>query len=210
MKIYDLTHFIEEGMSTYSEEEKANIENLSIIKSDGYNVKKISLSNHTGTHIDLPNHIFEDGNRLEDIRLEKFIGSAFILDCRNIKQISKEYILKNIDDIKKYNYIIFKTGAEKLWKKEEYLNEYSFLTEEATNFLGNIEEIYGIGVDCISVDASFNHNLTNHKILLSKNKIIIENLCGLENLSGEYEIIIAPLKIKEADGSPSRIFLIKK
>ena len=206
MNVFDLTHFIEDRMSAYSEEEKAKITTLSTIKENGYNVLKIKLTTHTGTHIDLPKHIFEDGVGLDEVNIEKFIGRAIIIDCRNVKVIDKEFLVNYIKEIENVEYLILKTGWEKYWNKNEYFSEYPILSVEGANFLGNIESLCGIGVDCISVDGENNEELINHKILLSKGKIIIENLCSLNKINSKFKIILAPLKLKSADGSPTRVY----
>ncbi|MDQ0149931.1 cyclase family protein [Eubacterium multiforme] len=206
MDIFDLTHFIEDKMTAYSEEEKAKITTLATIKEDGYNVLKIKLATHTGTHIDLPKHIFEDGIGLDEVNLEKFIGRAIIIDCRNVKVIDKEFLINYIKEIENVEYLILKTGWEKYWNKNEYFSEYPILSVEGANFLGNIESLCGIGVDCISIDEENNEELINHKILLSKGKIIIENLCSLNKINSKFKIILAPLKLKNVDGSPTRVY----
>lgn len=206
MNIFDLTHFIEDGMTAYSEEEKAQITTLSTIKEEGYSVLRIQLATHTGTHIDLPKHIFKDGIGLDEVNLEKFIGRALIIDCRNLKVIDKEFLINYIKEIENVEYLILKTGWEKYWNKSEYFSEYPVLSVEGANFLGNIESLCGIGVDCISVDEENNKELINHKILLSKGKIIIENLSSLNEINSKFKIILAPLKLKNVDGSPTRVY----
>jgi len=50
-----------------------------------------------------------------------------------------------------------------------------------------------------------NHELINHKIILSKHICIIENLNNTEKLIGkEFLFACLPLKIKNGDGSPIR------
>jgi len=42
-----------------------------------------------------------------------------------------------------------------------------------------------------------------HHILLSKDVLIVENLCNLEKISGVYfRLIVLPLKLRGATGSP--------
>ncbi|MGL5416100.1 MAG: cyclase family protein [Clostridium sp.] len=207
MKIYDITHTLENNMIAYCKEEEIEIRGLWTVKENGYNVTEVRLNTHIGTHIDMPRHIFDDGKSLDDFSVDKFIGKAYILDFRNEKEISKKAIIKKVKNIEEYRYLIFKTGAEKIWGKREYLNNYITFSKDAIDFLGSLEELYGIGIDAISIDEVENEELKNHKGILGKDKIIIENLCSLEKIDGEYEIIIAPLKIGRADGAPARVLL---
>lgn len=207
MKIIDLTHFIEEGMTAYCKEESANIEPLSTIKNDGYNVLKVQLSTHTGTHIDSPRHIFEDGITVEEFNLDKFIGNAYIIDCSYMKEINLDTILKHENEIKSIDYLILKTGWGSKWNKETYFRGYPTLSYEASKFLSNIDTLIGVGMDCISVDNE-EGDLYNHKNLLSKGKVIIENICNLSDIEKNFKIIISPLKLKNADGAPVRVYAL--
>ncbi|MGL4875354.1 MAG: cyclase family protein [Clostridium sp.] len=209
MKIYDITHTIENNMTAYCKEEEVKIKSLWSVENEGYNVTELKINTHSGTHIDMPKHLFQNGEDLEWFTADKFIGKAFMLDCRKEKEITKSFIEKNIKDIKTYRYLLFKTGAEGLWGNEAYLKEYITFTKDAVDFLGNLENLYGVGIDAISIDGVENEELENHKGILVKGKIIIENLCNLDELEGEFEIIIAPLKIKGGDGAPARILLRK-
>ncbi|MGG7161748.1 cyclase family protein [Clostridium baratii] len=210
MEVYDLTQTYKNGMTSYSEEESFKKENLYNVKVDGYNVSSLYLSTHTGTHIDVPKHIFEDGYTLDDFDTKEFIGNAYIIDCRHLSVIDLEVLEKYKDNILKCDYLILKTGWERYFNSEKYFLDYPALTCEASNFLGNIKSLTGIGTDCISIDSEKNEELYNHKNLLSKNKIIIENLCNLDVLDNSFEIIIAPLKIAEGDGAPARVYSIKR
>lgn len=210
MKVYDLTQTYEIGMTSYSEEESFKKENLYNVKADGYNVSSLYLSTHTGTHIDVPKHIFENGYTLDEFDTKKFIGNAYIIDCRNLGVIDLEVLEKCKDNILICDYLILKTGWENYFNSDKYFLGYPTLTYEASNFLGNIKSLTGIGIDCISIDSENSEDLFNHKNLLSKNKIIIENLCNLDSLDNLFEVIIAPLKIAQGDGAPTRVYAIKR
>lgn len=205
MKKYDLTHFIKEEMSVYSEEERVKIKKIANYE-EGYSVTKVTLGTHTGTHIDVPKHIFKEGRALDDYSIDDFFGKVLIIDCKEKKEISLDFIKDKVKP--NIDYIIFYTGYEKLWGKDSYFKGYPILNKDAVNFLGNLKDLKGIGIDCISVDS--NENLYNHEVLLKNDKLIIENLCNINGKSGEYDIIIAPMKIKNGDGAPVRVFICRE
>ncbi|MGG7079324.1 cyclase family protein [Clostridium sardiniense] len=207
MRVIDLAHVIEEGMTAYCDEESASIKQLSTIDNDGYNVLKIQLSTHTGTHIDSPNHIFKDGITVDEFDINKFIGNAYLIDCSDMEEIDLDTILKHEGEIRSAEYLILRTGWESKWNKETYFKDYPTLSYEASKFLSELENLNGIGIDCISVDNE-EGDLYNHKNLLSKGKIIIENICNLSDVEKRFKIIVSPLKLKDADGAPSRIYAL--
>lgn len=207
MRVIDLTHVIEEGMTAYCDEESASIKQLSTINNDGYNVLKIHLSTHTGTHIDSPNHIFKDGITVDEFDINKFIGNAYLIDCSDMEEIDLDTILKHEGEIRSTEYLILKSGWESKWNTDIYFKDYPTLSYESSKFLSELENLNGIRVDCISVDSD-DGELYNHKNLLSKGKIIIENLCNLNDIEERFKIIVSPLKLKDADGAPARIYAL--
>ena len=209
MKIIDLTHFVEEEMTVYCEEESARIKPLYKVEDCGFNVLTVELSTHTGTHIDSANHIFKDGANIDDFDLNKFIGNAYIIDCTDMQEITLETILNHKEEIENTDYLILKTGWEDKWYTYEYLEGYPILSDEACEFLSNIETLSGIGLDCISVD-SRGRDVKNHRTLLSKGKMLIENLCDVKDLNEKCKIIIAPLKVRNADGAPARVYAVEE
>src|SRR5205823_9797363 len=52
---------------------------------DGWRVEVLTLSNHTGSHVDAPLHKIAGGASLDEIPLERFAGGAYIADLRGIK-----------------------------------------------------------------------------------------------------------------------------
>jgi len=50
-----------------------------------------------------------------------------------------------------------------------------------------------------------------HKIFLRNNVIIVEYLTNIRNITTQtVELVVAPLKIKDGDGSPVRCFAIER
>ncbi|MDO5040004.1 cyclase family protein [Clostridium sp.] len=206
MQIYDLTHYLEDNMTSYSEEEGYFKKESSTIDKEGYNVLKISLSSHTGTHMDFPRHVFSDGKFLDYFNVEDLIGRAYMINCKERNIIDLKFILKYKEEIEECEYLILNTGYEKYWNDKKYFLNYPRLSYEASRFLSNIRTLKGIGIDCISIDCEDDEKLINHKNLLKNNKLIIENLCGLDKINSNFKIIIAPLKIKSGDGAPCRVY----
>ena len=80
------------------------------------------------------------------------------------------------------------------------------LTTEAAKWLSGFD-LKAVGFDYVSVDAMDASELPNHRILLSKEILIIENLTDLDKLpETKFDFFAIPLKIENADGSPVRAF----
>lgn len=206
MNIIDLTHFISPDMPVFPGTEEPILKEANTMEKDGFRETKITMYSHTGTHIDAPFHMMEKGLSLDEFPADKFIGKGILLDLSNCSYdyIELDILKTNEDKIKNSEFIILKTGWEKLWGTDEYYGNFPALTEEAANWLIQFN-LKGIGIDAISIDKMNSEKFEIHKILMKNDIIIIENLSNLSSITGESFILsILPLKNKKADGSPVR------
>ncbi|BDR67603.1 cyclase [Clostridium tetani] len=209
MKVIDLTHIFQSNISLFPGDENPIIEEVSNVKEHGYKTTKINMTTHLGTHLDCKSHVFEDGFTTSDANLNKFLGQGIVIDCSTVKKGEKidVNILKQYD-LSCKDFILIYTNWNSFWKKEEYVKDYPVLSEQAAKYLTSFN-IKGIGLDTISIDSIDNEELTNHKILLGKDVVIIENLKNLHKLlNKEFQFSALPLKIKNGDGSPVRAVAI--
>jgi kynurenine formamidase len=78
------------------------------------------------------------------------------------------------------------------------------LSEAAAHWLAGFN-FKGIGVDTISFDAHDSSALPIHRIFLTKNIVLVENLVNLEKIPvGEFVFCCLPLKLADTDGAPVR------
>jgi kynurenine formamidase len=172
------------------------------IEKDGFKEKIIEFCSHTGTHMDAPSHMKVDGNNLDEFEVSKFIGKALLLDINEQGKIS-DYE----EDIKKVDFIIFKTNFDKYWGEDKYFTDYPVLDIEVVKYLMKFK-LKGLGFDAISIDP-VDTNFDNHMILFNNDMIIIENLCNLNKIEERiFDLFVLPLKIGEADGAPIRAVAI--
>ena len=180
---------------------------------DRYNLEFIFLSSHTGTHIDAPFHFIKNGLKIDQIPLERFVCDAILF---RIKRESNQAITKSdiIEFEMKYgkilynSTIIFATGWYKNLSKKYYFNSNPGLSLDAARYLVS-KKINLVGIDSPSIDLGKDSSFSVHHVLLSKDVLIVENLCNLEKISGiHFKLIVLPLKLKGATGSPVRAIAI--
>ena len=70
--------------------------------------------------------------------------------------------------------------------------------------------VNAVAIDGPSIDRGVDNHFNSHNILLSKGIPVIENLCNLEQLrpATSFTIIINPLKLVGASGSPVRAIAV--
>ncbi|MGI0082779.1 MAG: cyclase family protein [Nitrosopumilaceae archaeon] len=178
-------------------------------KIDGYNLELVFFSSHSGTHVDAPFHFIDKGLKIEQIPLQRLICDAIL--CK-IKKDSDEVITKKdiLEFEKKHgnlrtnSTIIFATGWSKNLFKKYYFTKNPGLSISAAKYLVS-KRINLVGIDSPSIDLGKNPSFAVHHILLGKDILILENLCNLEKISRiHFKLVVLPLKLKGATGSPVR------
>lgn len=198
-------------MPIYPGDKSPGIKKITTIENEGYRETKITISSHTGTHIDAPSHILGNGPFLDDLEVSHFYGKATLINIPDKinKAITIEELKHYESKIQNIKFLILKTDWSKYWGKNEYFVNYPYLSDEAAEWLSGFN-LKGIGVDTISIDRPNTDIFTVHKTLLLKNIIIIENLTNLNSIKNNYFMLsVLPLRYKDADGSPVRAIAIE-
>lgn len=168
------------------------------------NVSELSLSVHTGTHMDAPFHFINKGHTMSSWNPDISIGIAKVFEIKTPKHITVEE-LKNLA-IYEGDRVVFKTlNSSYEWFKKPFNKEFISFSDEGAEYLAN-KKVKLIGIDYLSVGGMHN-GATVHNHLLGAGIWIIEGLYLHEITAGDYEINCMPVKIKDADGSPCRAIM---
>ena len=206
MKIIDLTHFIAESMPVYPGSRRPSISDANTIVKDGYAEKMISMSSHTGTHIDAPAHMIDKGTSLDMMDFSRFAGMAYVIDVSSLKKKEIGEADVSLKAMSEADFILFYTGWSQFWGKDQYFKDYPVLSAELATKISQLN-LKGIGLDVISIDPVGAKDFVNHMIIFRSDMLIIENLTNLDLLrEKEFMFVCNPLKLKDADGSPVRAF----
>ena len=209
MKVIDLTLTISEEIPTFPGSPQPNFINWETLEKDGYNLELLFLSSHTGTHIDAPYHFLKKGQKIHQIVTRRLVTEAILI---KIRKVANQSITK--DDIQKFekkygkiddgSTVIFHTGWQKNLKKESYFLKNPGLAVSAAKYLAS-KKINLVGIDSPSIDLGKDSKFSVHHILAKSGILIVENLVNLEKINSEmFHLIVAPLKLKNATGSPVR------
>ena len=205
MKVYDLTHRVEAGMTLYPGTPAPRLQKAAQLEWDGYRETELMLFSHVGTHMDAPAHLLKEGKTLDLVSPERFLGTAFVLDVSGSEQIALS-CLTEAEEIRAADFLLLHTGWERYWNDPRYLAGFPVLTEEAARWLAALPRLKGVGMDTLSPEPVGDTKLLNHRILLGAEKLLIENLTGLGALSGKaLRFAALPLHYAEADGAPARV-----
>jgi len=205
MRFVDLSHSIEASMPSYPGTPGPIFHPTASIGEHGFAEQRLTLSSHSGTHVDLPSHILLAGSSLDAFGVERFAGRGVAIDLRGMRGlIPLEALLPFEVLIKECDFLLLCSGWSQHWGSADYYAGYPVLSLEAARWLTGFH-LKGIGVDMISVDAADSVDFSVHKILLQKEILIIENLlCPTLLFSFPFTFYGFPLKIAGAEASPIR------
>jgi kynurenine formamidase len=211
MKILDLTLGISTDIKVFPGSPQPSFIKWSRFDIHGYDSEVIFLSTHTGTHIDAPSHFISGMATIDKIEINRFICNNAILlkiekDCN--QAVSRDDIIASEDndvgEIKEKDTIVFFTGWQSQIESDIYMSNNPGLSSDAAEYLVE-KKVNAVAIDAPSIDSGIDASFKAHKILLSNDILIIENICNLEKFNtGRFTLIITPLKLIGASGSPVR------
>ncbi|GAB6099958.1 cyclase family protein [Halanaerocella petrolearia] len=208
MKIYDISIPIESEMPVYKgrKEKRPVITNLSNHKEGGVYESKIEMNLHTGTHLDAPLHMVEDGDSITEFEIEEFVVSAQVIDLTEVEDSISVSDLKDYE-LKSQTFILFKTKNSSAEFLKDNPKDFIYLDQAAADFLVE-QEVSGVGIDALGIERNQPDHMT-HKVLLTNGVKILEGINLTEVSPGEYTLICPPLQIKKGEASPVRAILLK-
>jgi kynurenine formamidase len=209
-RIVDLTMTIQEGMVTYPGHPHVEITQLARFGYEGKETRKVTLGTHTGTHIDAPRHFIEGGRTVENIPPEVLCGPARLLDLSERQQLHVDAsALASAAHRGSVERVLLRFDGDKLLGSMDYYDHQPFLTTNA------VEWLIDKGCELVGMDTPMPDNpdhkadMPIHKLLLDAGIVIVEYMVNLKAIQAEtFQLVVAPLKIKNGDGAPARCFAV--
>ena len=190
MKIYDISQEVF-SCSVYPGDPKPEKQMLcSTAAGDVYNLTAFSMCAHNGTHIDAPFHFLPEGKTVERLPLDAFVGDCFV--ARYQGDVTAE-------DAR--TILVKAAGAERILIAGDVT-----VTEEAAQVFARsgIKLLGNEGQSVGPADAP----MAVHKILLSREIVLLEGILLSDVPEGCYFLSAVPLNLAGADGAPCRAYLI--
>ena len=164
----------------------------SIENGDGYNLTEISMSVHSGTHIDAPLHFYDEGSSIDNIRLNTFFGKCTVISVSGI--LTGEDMERLLPYCKRR--VLFHGEGK------------TFISHSAAIVLAESRVVL-VGTDAQSIAPSFDEE-RSHRELARAGVVILENL----NLSaiddGEYDLCAFPIKLGGLEAAPCRAIILEQ
>lgn len=177
-----------------------------------YDSEVIFMSTHTGTHMDAPSHFATNASTIDKILVGRLISNAILIKLKkgSNQLITADEIKASNVSIKQGDTIVLSTLWENEIDKDYFFSHSPGLAEDAAKYLID-KKVNAVCIDSPSIDRGSESSFAVHKLLLSNEILIVENLCNLDKLNCQYfTLIMTPLKLSGASGSPIRAIAVEK
>ena len=209
MRVVDLSQHYEDGMPVFPGLPDPSFKPIARVEQDGYAMSKYHLLNHIGTHVDAPAHQIAGGDALDEIGLDRLVTDAVTIDVsrREAGPIGSEELAPHLDLVRRGDIVFLYSDNARNWGSEAYWTGWSYPDADAARALID-RGISAIGFDGPSADPVDTTTYDLHRIWLGAGRMIIENVMNLDQLPERVPVVVAPMKVRDANGAPARIFAL--
>jgi kynurenine formamidase len=180
-----------------------------------------TLSCHTGCHVESALHVFEDGEPIDAVALDRVIGSAVVLDLTPVEagEVIEpaaldrgERVLRDAGEaIRGGDIVLLRTDwAQRAIGTPRYFPESPALSEAAAQWL------VARGPKCVGCDFFEEpaartpgwapEDFVVHRTLLGAGIVLVEGLVGLEQLPPRFAFFAPFYRFAGIDAAPARAF----
>jgi arylformamidase len=206
--LIDISRMISNDAIVYPGDDPIQISTLCSIAPDcPCNIMTLGgWTTHFLTHVDPPLHFVENGDSLDQIPLNRFMGEALVVEVHGDAVLPSH--IPPSDKIKGIN-LLFKTRNSEIVASTVFDENHVYVSAEAAKIIVE-RHVNLVGIDYIGIDRYGDKAYPVHRTLLPNNVLILEGLDLSKVQPGYYTFMALPLRIVGADGSPVRAVLIPK
>lgn len=172
---------------------------------DRYNLSRITLGTHAGTHIDPPLHFIDGGAAVDEVDLGAMNGPCRVWPVPDrVASITARELSGVPGGTER---VLLKTSNSARWNASRaFFPEYVALDDSAAQYL--VESgVRLVGIDGLSIESDPSERFPVHHRLLSAGVLILEGLELFGVPPGDYELRCLPLRLRGGDGGPARALL---
>jgi arylformamidase len=215
-RIVDLSHVIEDGMTTYQGLPAPHIcdfwERASTADKydDGstFQIGKIEMVANTGTYLDSPFHRYADGADLADLPLPSLANLPAIVVRRPWENDIKVDVAAFEGRDVTGKAVLVQTGWDRNWRTDAYFGDHPFLTAEAADWLAENGAVL-VGIDSCNIDNMHVRARPVHTRLLGAQIPICEHMTALGSLPDEgFRFSAVPPKVRGMGTFPVRAYAV--
>lgn len=221
--VVDMTHTLHEEFPTYFGERQFSREQVFNFAEHSFNLQRLTINEHTGTHIDAPLHFSADGASVDEIPVASLVAPLCVIDiaARAAEdadtQVTPDDLQAWIDAngdipdgacVAMYSGWAAKVDTDGFRNFDGTAQHYPGFHIEAAQMLMETGA-QSIAVDTLSLDHGISADFATHYAWLPSGRFGIENIANLHRVptAGATLVIGAP-KHRGGTGGPARIFAL--
>jgi arylformamidase len=207
MKIIDISWPLSDATTGYKDRKILKFEERRSFDKDGYRETTIMIDSHSGTHVDAPAHMLNDGITIDQVSLDSLVGGCIVLDLTDVEEkITREVLAEHDHEIMENDIVILKTINSSTQATDKFTPHFAYLEISGAAYLAE-KKIKAVGIDYLGIEHSQPGHLT-HKELFKHDITIIEGLRLGHVAPGEYFFCCLPLSMPGLEAAPARAILI--
>jgi arylformamidase len=176
-----------------------------------FNVTELSTVVHIGTHVDSPRHFFSDGPAVEEIPLERLIGTSVVWQIEKPLEglIEPEDLERMRPHVEPGEIVVLDTGLARHVGTPDY-DRHAALSTAAAEWLVD-RQVKLVAVDMPTPELPLHMRPPGfdwpvHHTLLRDGVLIAEQVTNAGSLAGRRaEYLFLPINIVGSDGAPARV-----
>ena len=205
-RLLDLSRRLETGMPVFPGDPPVELAPAGAVPP--WQVTRLRLGTHSGTHIDAASHYVPGGCTIDEYPLERFVLDAYVVHLHVGAEaaISWDMICAQIPADLTGLGVLLHTGWDRFWGTEEAERHPSLSEGAARRLAGGGATL--VGTDALNIDGTGRPTTFAHAALLGADVLVVENLVGLGALDAgrPYHCAFVPLNVAAGDGSPIRAY----
>ena len=222
-KVVDLTHKYDSSFPTFDGVPGIIYEPAVKFEDSGYQLWKLTIYEHTGTHIDAPLHFTADGTSVADLPVERLVCPLCVIDLKAKAAEDANAMVEPADieawisangEIPAGACVAMNSGwADKVAtpafrNTPEGAFAFPGFSKAATDLLATMD-VACIGVDSLSLDPGNSADFAVHTSWLPGGRIGIECLAGLDQVPAKgATVFIGAPKHAGGTGGPARVLAL--
>lgn len=225
-RIVALHHPITPSIPFWPGDPPVCFETVATPERDGYFLRRFSMSEHAATHINAPRCFYPDGPGVESYPPEALVVPGAVLDIRHRAQADPDARLEPADiasweqqhgPLPPGALVLLRTGWDRRWNDPvRYINadergvgHFPGFSTAAAQLLLEQAAVAGLGSDTPGIEPGQDVHFSVNRLMLAKNRLVLENLTGLDQLPAVgFTVFIGLLALSGGSGSPCSVLAL--
>lgn len=226
-EVLDLSHVFGTSIPTYTLGEAPTRADFVTVEANGFYIQRWELYEHAGTHVDIPAHFISGGDTVDNYPATKLLARAVVIDI-SAKAAEDPDAMVTVEDLEAWEsangqipecaVVFMYSGWESRWADVDAFRNpdadgvmhFPGFGGEAASWLIAERNIFGIGVDTLSLDIGASTTFDVHYAILGAGKFGIENVANLTELMGkpDAKVVVGVPRWEEGSGGPCRLLAL--